>query len=136
MEWESYSLVNMKPSTSRACPTRMVGVHNEPFRIWATEVSGYACVVGDIYVMNLHRIYSNTTHLYCMVCRHMITVAVQYSYSYMIYAGIFISGLNVLYCNAQVYDMYTCIPGLNRHRVMHLPGMQGCSSSTPLQSAK
>ena len=117
----------MKPSTPRACPTRMVGVHNEPFRIWAAAVSGY--IVGDLYVMNLHRIYSNTTHLYIMVCRYMITG--QYSYNYMIYAGIFISGLNVLYGNAQVYDMYTCIPGLNRHRVVHLPGMQDCSSSTP-----
>jgi len=44
----------MKPSTPRACPTRMVGVHNEPFRIWAAAVSGY--IVGDLYVMNLHRI--------------------------------------------------------------------------------
>ena len=38
--------------------------------------------MGDIYVMSLHRIYSNTTHLYMKVCRHMITV--QYSYSCMI----------------------------------------------------
>ena len=80
MEREPYSLVNMKTSTSRACPTRMVGVHNEPFQIWATAISGY--IVGDIYVMSLHRIYSNTTHLYMKVCRHMITV--QYSYSCMI----------------------------------------------------